>query len=61
MYNTAQTGDASSQWITDNKHAVISNGYRLDGYTPESRTIRISSYDGGYPFPVDEAKALRRA
>ena len=47
--------DASSMWITDNKHAVISNGpYRLDGYTPESRTIRISSYDDGYPFAAHE-------
>ncbi len=47
--------DASSMWITDNKHAVISNGpYRLDGYTPESRTIRISSHDDGYPFAAHE-------
>ena len=44
------------------KHAVISNGpYRLDGYTPESRTIRISSYDGGYPFPVDEARSFEES
>ncbi|MDI1495400.1 MAG: Extracellular solute binding protein [Cenarchaeum symbiont of Oopsacas minuta] len=47
--------NASKQWITDNRHALVSNGpYRLDEYAPESRTIRISSYDGIYPFTVQE-------
>ncbi len=51
----AERYGASDQWITENKHAVIGNGpYRLDGYTPESRTIRISSFDDGYPFAAYE-------
>jgi len=43
---------ASSEWITKNKHAVISNGpFYLDGYSPESRTISVSAFDDdSYPF-----------
>ena len=43
---------ASSEWITKNKHAVISNGpFYLDAYSPESRTISVSAFDDdSYPF-----------
>ena len=43
---------ASSEWITKNKHAVISNGpFYLNGYSPESRTISVSAFeDESYPF-----------
>lgn len=43
---------ASSEWITKNKHAVISNGpFYLEGYSPESRTISVSAFDDdSYPF-----------
>lgn len=43
---------ASSEWITKNNHAVISNGpFYLDGYSPESRTISVSAFDDdSYPF-----------
>ena len=43
---------ASSEWITENNHAVISNGpFYLNAYSPESRTITISAFeDESYPF-----------
>jgi peptide/nickel transport system substrate-binding protein len=43
---------ASSEWITKNNHAVISNGpFYLNGYSPESRTITVSAFeDESYPF-----------
>ena len=43
---------ASSEWITKNNHAVISNGpFYLDAYSPESRTISVSAFDDdSYPF-----------
>jgi peptide/nickel transport system substrate-binding protein len=43
---------ASSEWITKNNHAVISNGpFYLDAYSPESRTISVSAFeDESYPF-----------
>jgi peptide/nickel transport system substrate-binding protein len=45
---------ASSEWITKNNHAVISNGpFFLNSYSPESRTIHVSAYeDESYPFKV---------
>jgi peptide/nickel transport system substrate-binding protein len=45
---------ASSEWITKNNHAIISNGpYYLGAYSPESRTITVSSFeDESYPFKV---------
>ena len=45
---------ASSEWITKNNHAVISNGpFYLNGYSPESRTITVSAFeDESYPFKV---------
>jgi peptide/nickel transport system substrate-binding protein len=43
---------ASSEWITKNNHAVISNGpFYLNAYSPESRTISVSAFeDDSYPF-----------
>jgi peptide/nickel transport system substrate-binding protein len=45
---------ASSEWITKNNHAVISNGpFFLNSYSPESRTIHVSTFeDESYPFKV---------
>ena len=45
---------ASSEWITKNNHAVISNGpFYLNAYSPESRTISVSAFeDKSYPFKV---------
>jgi peptide/nickel transport system substrate-binding protein len=45
---------ASSEWITKNNHAIISNGpYYLNSYSPESRTISVSAFDDdSYPFKV---------
>jgi len=43
---------ASSNWIEQTNHAVISNGpYVLEGYSPESRTIKVKTFtDDSYPF-----------
>lgn len=43
---------ASSEWISNHNHAVISNGpFYLDAYSPESRTISITAFeDESYPF-----------
>ena len=43
---------ASSKWIEENNHAVISNGpFYLDSYSPESRTISVLGFeDESYPF-----------
>ena len=45
---------ASSEWITINDHAIISNGpFYLNSYSPESRTITVSAFeDESYPFKV---------
>jgi len=45
---------ASSDWITKNNHAVISNGpFYLKSYSPESRTISVSAFeDESYPFKI---------
>jgi peptide/nickel transport system substrate-binding protein len=45
---------ASIKWIQDKNHAVISNGpFFLKSYSPESRTITISSFeDSTYPFTL---------
>ena len=45
---------ASSEWITSNDHAIISNGpFYLNSYSPESRTITVSAFeDESYPFKV---------
>jgi len=44
--------DASINWISENNHAVISNGpFLLDSYSPEARTIIISAFaDPSYPI-----------
>ncbi len=49
-YNTRY--DAAIRWIDTMGHAVISNGpFYLEGYWPESRTIRTSAFrDDSYPF-----------
>jgi peptide/nickel transport system substrate-binding protein len=46
--------DASSEWIKENNHAVISNGpFYLDAYSPESRTIIVRAFeDETYPFKL---------
>ena len=51
---------ASSEWITKNNHAVISNGpFYLNSYSPESRTITVSSFeDESYPFKVGHWSAF---
>lgn len=44
--------EASSEWIKEHDHAVISNGpFYLDSYSPESRTITVKAFaDDTYPF-----------
>jgi len=44
---------SSIDWIAQYEHAVISNGpFYLHGYSPDSRTITIKSFDSpGYPLP----------
>ncbi|EPA04246.1 hypothetical protein BG20_I2335, partial [Candidatus Nitrosarchaeum limnium BG20] len=44
--------NASSKWITEHNHAVISNGpFYLSAYSPESRTITVNAFDDQtYPF-----------
>jgi peptide/nickel transport system substrate-binding protein len=44
--------DASINWITVHRNAVIGNGaFYLDNYNPEGRTITIKAYrDQSYPF-----------
>ncbi|MDH3276903.1 MAG: ABC transporter substrate-binding protein [Nitrosopumilus sp.] len=51
---------ASSEWITKNNHAVISNGpFYLNSYSPESRTITVTSFeDDSYPFNVGHWSAF---
>ena len=46
---------ASTQWIQDNNHAVVSNGpFFLNSYSPESRTITVSRFDDkSYPFDLN--------
>ncbi len=46
--------DASSSWIAQHGHAVISNGpYYLDSYAPDARKITIKAFDDStYPFPA---------
>ena len=43
---------ASSAWITQHNHAVISNGpFYLKTYSPESRSMTVSAFtDESYPF-----------
>ncbi|MDH3676955.1 MAG: ABC transporter substrate-binding protein [Nitrosopumilus sp.] len=51
---------ASSDWITKNNHAVISNGpFYLNAYSPESRTISVSAFDdNSYPFKAGHWSAF---
>ncbi|QDI88359.1 ABC transporter substrate-binding protein [Candidatus Nitrosopumilus sp. SW] len=46
--------DSSIKWIEENNHAVISNGpFYLESYSPESRTIKVNSFDDdSYPFKI---------
>ena len=48
--------DSSISWIETNNHAVISNGpFYLESYSPESRTIKVSTFeDDSYPFKKGE-------
>jgi peptide/nickel transport system substrate-binding protein len=48
--------DSSILWIQTMQHAVISNGpFYLESYSPESRTIKVTSFeDGTYPFKKGE-------
>jgi len=48
----------TSEWISKKHHAVISNGpYYLEVYSPESRSISVSSFDDNlYPFKVGHWK-----
>jgi peptide/nickel transport system substrate-binding protein len=50
--------DSAIRWITENNHAVISNGpFYLERYSPESRTITIKSFvDASYPFKAGHWK-----
>ena len=50
--------DSAINWITENNHAVISNGpFYLERYSPESRTITIKSFvDASYPFQAGHWK-----
>ncbi|HET9008505.1 MAG TPA: ABC transporter substrate-binding protein [Nitrosarchaeum sp.] len=45
---------ASSKWIKEKNHAVISNGpFYLSAYSPESRTIIVNAFDDEtYPFKL---------
>ena len=45
---------ASSSWIGEHGHAVISNGpYYLDSYSPDARKITVKAFDDvTYPFPA---------
>ena len=49
---------ASINWIEEFDHAVVSNGpFYLEGYSPDSRTITIKSFDSdGYPFDAGKWK-----
>ena len=44
--------DSAAAWIEERNHAVISNGpFYLEGYSPESRLIKIRAFDDeSYPF-----------
>jgi len=44
--------NSSSDWIEENRHAVISNGpFYLKSYSPESRTMLVKAFsDESYPF-----------
>ncbi len=55
--------DASIKWIEANNHAVISNGpYYLESYSPESRTIKVSTFeDEAYPFKKGTWKNFEKA
>ena len=46
--------DTSIKWIEEKNHAVISNGpFYLDSYSPESRTIKVTTFDDdSYPFKI---------
>ncbi|MCV0400375.1 MAG: ABC transporter substrate-binding protein [Nitrosopumilus sp.] len=47
---------SSIEWIQTKQHAVISNGpFYLESYSPESRTIKVTSFDDDtYPFKKGE-------
>jgi len=53
---------ASSDWISQNNHAIISNGpYYLKSYSPESRTITVNAFnDDSYPFKKGHWKAFEK-
>ena len=51
--NATKRYDASINWITNHKNAVIGNGpFYLDSYNPEGGVITIKAFrDPSYPFP----------
>ena len=53
---------SSISWIDEKNHAVISNGpFFLESYSPESRTITISSFDDiEYPFEAGHWKEFEQ-
>lgn len=55
--------DSAISWIVDTGHAMISNGpFYLDSYSPESRSIRIISFDDRtYPFERGAWSGFERA
>jgi len=55
--------DSSISWIETNNHAVISNGpFYLESYSPESRTIKVSTFeDDSYPFKKGEWSKFENA
>ena len=52
--NATKRYDASINWITNHKNAVIGNGpFYLDSYNPAGKIITIKAFkDPSYPFPV---------
>ena len=55
--------NSSIKWIETYNHAVISNGpFYLEAYSPESRTIKVSSFDdNSYPFKKGEWAEFEKA
>lgn len=55
--------DAAISWIDDTGHALVGNGpFYLDTYSPESRSIRIISFDDPtYPFGRGAWSGFERA
>jgi|TARA_B100001750_G_scaffold45059_1_gene33314 peptide/nickel transport system substrate-binding protein len=61
--NSYSRYQSSIDWIEKYEHAVISNGpFYLEGYSPDSRTIIIKSFDSeGYPLMQGEWQTFENA